>query len=252
MPSDWYNPCGVPYRLYEDGRVEVQGAGFPAHTQQAVLAIIQRIWTEYGATITTVARKWGISPAWLVGIIYIESEGKARSSAECEPTYCPAIWKTGGCAAQGGPNKYCAGGLMAFTAGTASIFGHTIEWYMDHPHEMIHDAAHLIAAGGPGGNIYKGGIRGRGGDVLSVVKMYNGGSVCGGGGLTGHGGQADYVSKFLKTCNAFVALGLAPPVASASMGGAGSGALVFLAFAGLAWWGMSSTGVGRRIVVGLR
>jgi hypothetical protein len=234
MPSEWFNPCGVPYRLWEDGRVELEGQGFPAFDPGGqVAAKIASIWEKWKAPIVSAASKFSMPPAWLVGIIYIESGGNPTASAPCEPVYCPGIWKSGGCASQGGSETHCAGGLMAFTSGTAKIFGKTIGYYMEHPDEMIHDAAQLIAVGGPAGNVYKGGVKARGGDVLSVAKMYNGGSVCGGGGLTGHGGQGDYVSKFLKVCNTFVALGLGPS-ASASVAGAGGNLAVMVAcvFAG--------------------
>jgi len=204
-----FNTCGVPYSTHDDGRVSVQGQ-FPEYTNEAVRAKIKKIWDEYGATIQDAASKWNLKPAWLVGIIYIESGGNAKAAAACEPKWCPGLWNAGKCAAQGGPEQYCAGGLMAFISATAGMFGKTMTYFIEHPHEMIHAAAELISVGGPKRNAYHGGIQGNGGDVLSVVKMYNGGSKCGGGGLTGHGGQADYVSKFVKVCNTFVAMGLAP------------------------------------------
>lgn len=206
MPSEWFNTCGVPYRMFEDGRVEVQGLGFPTYTQQVILDKVEKIWTEYGSTITDAASKWEIPPAWLVGIIYIESGGKPSVASPCNEEVCPALWRRGLCSVQGGPEKYCAGGLMQFISATSAQFGKTMTYFIEHPHEMIHAGAELIAVGGPNRKNYGGGIRGRGGDVLSVVKMYNGGSPCGGGGITGHGGQADYVSKFVKTVNAFVAM----------------------------------------------
>ena len=99
---------------------------------------------------------------------------------------------------------------MQFITQTAGMFGHNLAYYMDHPDEMIADAANLIVVGGPSKRAYGGGVVGKRGDILSVVKMYNGGSPCGGGGLTGHGGQGDYVSKFVRVCNTFVEMALAP------------------------------------------
>lgn len=231
MASKWYNTCGVPYRFHAGGGVEVQGYGMPKYdTEGAVAAKLAKIWERWGRAITRAARKHDLPPAWLVGVMYIESGGNPNAVAPCEPKWCPGIWNYGGCAAQGGPNQYCAGGLMAFTNSTASsFFGKNIDYYVAHPEEQIMDSAHLISTGGPPGTAYGGGVKGRDGDILSVVKMYNGGSVCGGGGLTGHGGQADYVSKFIKSVNTFLELGLAPVVSPAA------GVLMLGLFAAVGW-----------------
>jgi hypothetical protein len=212
------SPCGIAYRTWEDGRVELQGAGFPMYSNASIRERIAKIWADYGSTITKAGEKYQLPPAWIVGIIYIESGGNPKAAAACEPKWCPALWKQGACEAQGGSEKYCAGGLMAFISNTAGIFGKTIDYYVEHPHEMIMDATHLIAVGGPSGRTFRGGVHGNGGDMLSVAKWYNGGSRCAGGGITGHGGQADYVSKFVKSVNAFVDMGLAPAPSIASMG----------------------------------
>jgi hypothetical protein len=204
-----FTTCGVPYTIGNDGRIQVRD-GFPLYTQDDIRKKVAKIWSDYGQTITKAASDWDLNPSWLVGVIYIESGGNPRAAAACEPKWCPALWKRGACASQGGTEKYCAGGLMAFISSTAAMFGKTMDYFIDHPHEMIHAAAELIAVGGPNRRTYHGGVKGNNGDVLSVVKMYNGGAKCGGGGITGHGGQADYVSKFVKVCNTFVAMGLMP------------------------------------------
>jgi hypothetical protein len=241
-----FSTCGIPYRIHEDGRVEANGA-LPLYETPAVRDKIAKIWQDFGPAIQAAGSKFNLPNAWLVAIIYIESSGNPRATAPCEPVYCPAIWKSGGCASQGGANQFCAGGLMAFTAGTASMFGRSIDYYVEHPDDMIMDAAQLIAVGGPKGIAYGGGVHGaQGGDILSVVKMYNGGSKCGGGGLTGHGGQGDYVSKFIRVCNTFIDLKLAPS-ASASLG-ASQSLVVFGALAFVGWVLATKTDAGRGLV----
>jgi len=232
MPSEWFDTCGVPYRMWEDGRIQV-GDAFPRYTSKYSLGIIEKIWSDYGKTIAAVSSKYGIPTSYLVGIIYIESKGNPRAASPCNAEVCPGLWKHGLCAAQGGPEKYCAGGLMQFISATARQFGKTMTYFVEHPHEMIEAAANLIVVGGPSGKNYGGGMRGQDGDILTVVKQYNGGNPCSGGGITGHGGQNDYVSGFVKTCNAFVGLRLGQGTEPVKADGAKNASLGSLATIGL-------------------
>lgn len=238
MPTQTFSTCGVEYTVHEDGRISVADQGFPM-LDDGSRKVIAKIWEVYGRDIAFASDKFKIPPAWLIGFIYCETgflvlSGKeATAGSPCEPKYCPALWNAGKCADQGGPEKYCAGGLMQFISSTAGIFGKNLEHYMQNPGEMIHDAAWLISVGGPSGTVYAGGVYGskRFWDICSIAKMYNGGSVCGGGTLTGHGGQGDYVAKHIRACNTFVDMNLpvpegAPEWARGGVGAAGAGAAV--------------------------
>ena len=246
MPSDWISPCGIPYRVFPDGRIEVQGMGFPSYEGSAQVASqISAIWNKWGAYVVKGAQQSGLPQAWVLALIYIESGGKTGSTAPCTEKLCPALWKTGGCAS----TNVCAGGLVGFIASTAKMYGHDLSWYfIDGAHEgqMVVDGADLL----------KQKIAAKGGDVLAGVKSYNGGRTCSdtglatGPGLVGMYGQGDYVSKFIKVANSFVALGLAPQ--AASMGGTAGNVLALLALGGVTWWLLESTGAGKRIVSGLR
>jgi hypothetical protein len=231
MSVKQFSTCGIPYAVYDDGRVSVRD-NFPNFTNESIRKRIEKIWNDYGSTIILVSNKYKIPYSWLVGIIYIESGGNPNVKSPCNESLCPALWKKGLCKDQGGPESFCAGGLMQFISATARGFGKTIDHYLADPHDMIWDAANLIVVGGPTGRAYSGGVRGQHGDICSVVKQYNGGSRCGGGGITGHGGQADYVSKFIRTCNTFVELNLVKitplseaniglPIAAIALGGLG-------------------------------
>jgi hypothetical protein len=196
--------------MWESGQIQVQDQ-LPMWTQKYAFNVIEKIWNDYGETIVRVSKKYDIPYSYLVGIIYIESAGNPNAHSDCNQAVCPGLWRQGLCADQGGPEKYCAGGLTAFISQTARQFGKTMTYFVEHPHEMIEATANLLVVGGPSGRNFGGGIRGQNGDVLSVIKQYNGGSKCSGGGITGHGGQSDYVTKFIRTCNAFVKMELAEP-----------------------------------------
>jgi len=248
MPSQWFRPCGRGYRWHENGQIEVEGMGFPEAPGDA--KTIVKIWTEWGAAITKAAKKVNCPPSWIVGIILIETRGESgpKSFAPCNEG-CGFAWRAGRCASQGGDMKYCAGGIMAFLDSTAQMYGHTIDYYVDHPEQMIEDGADLLVN-----------KKTKGGNILVGVKQYNGGTACSGEGqkynttpgIMGMWGQGNYPEHWLRVCNTFVALGLAPPAASASMGGTAGNVLVLLAVGGLTWWALQSTGVGKRIVSGLR
>ena len=248
MPSDWTSPCGVAYRSYEDGRFEVQDQGFPAYDLNGgVAGEIRKLWAKWGPYLQQGATKSNVPAAWLVGILYAESGGKTGSTAACSAALCPAIWKAGGCASQGGSNSVCAGGLMGFIASTAQMYGRTIDWYMqddDHEGQMIVDAADLL--------VQK--IRAAKGCVLCAIKSYNGGSACKdtglakGPGIVGMYGQADYVEKILRVANTFVALQLpgAPAVSGSAGMSSGQGAVVAVVLGAVAFmladirWGLVS------------
>lgn len=214
MTTDWYNACGVaPYRFHDDGRIEVQGAGFPDWSYDSAQAEqISAQWQRWGPAITDASKTVGIPAAWINAIMYIESKGNPDAAARCEPVYCPALWNRNLCADQGGPYQFCAGGLMAFTEPTAKTYGKSIDYYMQHPEEQIVDGADLLAKN----------TAAHGGDACAGAKVYNGGSVCGGGGLIGMGGQNNYVEGFIRAANTTKALGLAEA-------GVGVGAGVFVA-----------------------
>jgi soluble lytic murein transglycosylase-like protein len=199
MPSKWFSKCGIPYRFYEDGRIEVEKRGFPAWGNESKNGNkIRKIYTNYGKAIEDAAEKHGLKPAWIVGIILIESGGNPKACAPCVShvngkQFCAFAPNCGG--------PCCAYGLMQFIPMIARKYGKTGPHYMANPGDQIMDGAHLIA-----------GMRKRyGGDICTTVKHYNGGSSCAGGGITGHGGQGDYVTKFIRGANTFVNLKLKPP-----------------------------------------
>jgi Transglycosylase SLT domain len=230
VQTDWFNACGVAaYRFGDNGSIEIQNQGFPAYDVSGAQAKgLIKIWMQWSEAITAASQAKGVPSAWIASIMYNESQGNPKSFAPCEPVNCPALWNRGQCASQGGPEIYCAGGIMAFTSGTSAGYGKTIPYYMAHPEEQIMDAADLIAKL----------IAKSKGDVCAAAKKYNGGSVCAGGGIVGMGGQGPgggYVERFIRTTNTFVALGLSPgPSSSAGLQGAlamaAFGALGFLAY----------------------
>lgn len=218
MPSQWYNACGIAYRFYDDGAVEVQDQGAPSWANTSPeAAVLTRSWAKWGAAVLAAsAQHPTVKPAWLMAIMHIESAGNEKAAAPCEPTYCPAIWNAGGCASQGGPEIYCAGGLMAFISATAAKYGRTIDYYVAHPADQIMDAADLIAKE----------LQRTGGDMCATAKHYNGGSTCAGGGLVGMGGQGDYVSKFIRAANTFLNLSLPMPADAPGVGPTTQGIVV--------------------------
>jgi Transglycosylase SLT domain len=208
MPTDWINRCGaVPYRVHENGAIEAQGYGFiawdPNGTAEEKLHVkrIVKIWERWQEGILAATEKHGYVPAWVVAIIHNESSGDPSSRAACEEKYCTALWRNGRCEAQGGPEKWCAGGLMAFTSETASMYGHkgpnSWTYYIDHPEEMIVDSVHLMK---------KNQIM-CGGDIVAAAKAYNGGQCkCAQGDIFGLGGQHKYSEQFARATNTFLNL----------------------------------------------
>ena len=197
MLTDWVNPCGVAYREWEDGRIEVQGAGFPAwDVASAQGQQLQAMWAKWGDHIEASGRQNNIPASWVGAIMYIETGGN------------PHLCSTAG-----------ACGLMQFTPAACRMYGHPdCSFYNDHPEAMIYDAGNLLVlkAGGPGK------------PTLPGVKGYNGGSACGvtqgpysgGPGIVNMWGERNYVEKFIRASNTIVALGL---VGTASpLGGAGA------------------------------
>ena len=133
-------------------------------------------------------------PIWLAAVAYIETGGNPTALSPCEPKYCSLYPK---CLNDNPPA--CAGGLMQFIAQTAAGFGKTIGHYLNDPDDQIHDAA----------TIFQRKLAKNGGDMLTAVKRYNGGvNPCPGGGITGHGGQADYVTKFVRAANTLHQMGV--------------------------------------------
>lgn len=190
MPTDWRSPCGVPYRLHEDGRIEVQNYGFPAWQDAVRHDQIAKLWQRWGADIERAAIANGIPAAWLVGIMYIETGGN--------PTLCSSA---GAC------------GLMQFMPFTCKMFRPDCSHYNAFPQDQILDAGKLINQ-----------LRAaKGGCLLSAVKGYNGGSPCSDTGMTnGPGilnmyGQHDYVANFVRAANTFVGMNL--PSTTGIMGG---------------------------------
>lgn len=191
MPSEWFNPCGVAYRQWEDGRFEVQGAGFPAwDVSGAQASQLRTMWSKWGEHIEASGRKNNIPAAWVGAIMYIESGGN------------PHVCSTAG-----------ACGLMQFTPVACRMYGHPdCSHYNNVPTDMIYDAGDLIIrkAGGPG----KG--------IMTGVKGYNGGSACGvttgpyadGPGILNMWGEHIYTEKFVRAANTIVALGLVGTAAS--------------------------------------
>jgi len=200
MPSDWLNPCGVAYRTWEDGRIEVQGLGFPAWDASSQhVPQLQTLWDRWGAAIQKAADVNQMPAAWLVAIMQIESGGN--------PTVCSEV---GAC------------GLMQFMPSACHIYGHECSFYNDNPEQQIIDAGNLLLKKAAG----------YGGCILSGVKGYNGGSPCtdtgttNGPGILNMYGQGDYVANFVRAANTFVALGLQPP-ATAGVGGGTEAAVIF-------------------------
>jgi len=197
--------------MWEDGSIEVQGLDFPLFPSGPTGAdakVITKMWGKWGPSFVAASKQNGVHPIHLASLCYIESQGNEKSAAACEPTYCGALWKEGLCASQGGPEKYCAGGLMAFTSQSAKMFGHTMTWYMENPDQMIIDAGHLL--------VMK--IQSRKGDFLSGVKGYNGSGTCAANGpaagIMNMYGQSDYLTKFIRTANALAKWNIASNIAS--------------------------------------
>jgi hypothetical protein len=246
MTTDWQNPCGVAYRSYDDGRFEVQGVGFPSYAPDGAQAKqLATMWDKWGKYAEQGSRQSGVPAAWLMAIMYAESGGKTGSFAPCTEKLCPALFRSGGCASQGGPHAVCAGGLMGFISSTAAMYGKSLEYYTQddaHEGEMVVDAADLI----------KKKIAAAGGCVLCGFKGYNGGSPCKdtglatGPGIVGMYGQGNYVEKIVKLCNTFVAMNLAPS-AGASLGDSG-GLVVLGALALVGWMLATKTDQGRKLV----
>lgn len=193
MPTDWMSPCGVGYRQWEDGRFEVEGHGFPVWEAPIYQEQIAKMWQRWGSAIEASAMKNQIPASWIVGLMYIESKG--------EPYVCSSA---GAC------------GLMQFMPGTCRMYGHECSWYNDNLGQQIIDAGHLLS-------VVK--LKERGGScILCAVKAYNGGSNCGitekygaGPGILNMWGENNYVEKFVRTANTFVAMNL--PSATGIMGG---------------------------------
>jgi hypothetical protein len=211
----------VPYRWFEDGRFEVQGAGFPAWGLDSANAKqIASIWQQWGEPIQAAADKYGIPASWLVAIMKIETGGV--------PRICSSA---GAC------------GLMQFMPGTCKMYGHDCSYYNDNPAAQIADAADLLV------NIK---AKERGGCILGAVKGYNGGSSCGqaGGintsnpGVLNMYGENNYVEGFVRAANTFAAMGLAsatgsdgrttPPVVQAIVVAGILGVVAYM-FADLHW-----------------
>jgi len=227
MPSAWFNPCGVPYRLWEDGRIEVEGQGFPSWDIASARAqkMATNVWGRWGAAIQNAAEINGIPPSWLVGIMQIESGGN--------PTVCS---DAGAC------------GLMQFIPMTCRMYGHEPQFYNEHPEQQIIDAGNLIVKM----------TKNFGGSVLAAVKAYNG---CGkpaetcacndtgmadGPGILGMYGQHDYVANFVRAANTFVALGLSAP-RQAGASGAMQVAVIFFVLGAVGYmladihWGLTNS-----------
>lgn len=239
MASDWINKCGIPFRFLDDHSVEVDGVGVPRwEPNSPMYSQIGKIWQRWQSGILAASKKHEVPVPWLVGIINIESGGNPAAVAACEPTYCPALWNKGLCAAQGGPEKYCAGGLMAFISATAAKYGRTIEYYIQNPEDQIVDAASMIFDS----------LKRNGGDMLAVAKQYNGGATCAGGGIVGMGGQGDYVTKFIYSVNTFNSMGLYQERSAIPTS---TGLLLFAAFGALAWstyqWADREYGISRKV-----
>ena len=212
MEPDWSNPCGVSYRWYDDGRFEVAGLGFPDHPQGGKQeGLLKRIWQDWGWYIVEASKASKIPASWIIAILSAESGGKRNSRSPCTASLCPALWKQGLCASQGGPNNFCAGGLMGFTQQAAKMYGHTVDWYFtDDESEgaQVFDGADLLVRK----------IATFKGEVLSGFKNYNGGKPCSdtgwakGPGILNMYGQGDYIEKIVRMANTFSRMSWPDPV----------------------------------------
>lgn len=209
--AEWSNPCGVAYRWLDDGRFEVAGLGFPSYPiDGAEAALITKVWYEWSPYLVKGSQQSQIPVAWIIAVLCAESGGRLNSRSACTQKLCPALWKKGLCEQQGGPNKFCAGGLMGFTQQAAAMYGRDVDWYFtnhDTEGQQIIDGADLIVRK----------IAAFKGEVLSGLKNYNGGKPCAdtglapGPGILNMWGQGGYVEKIVRLSNTFVELVLGEP-----------------------------------------
>ena len=242
--------CGVPYRRHDDGRIGLLDASggetFMVFSDDYSKQSIVKNWQKYGSIMTKLAAEFKIPVAYIIGFTTIESGGNENACASCEKTITVNGVEQQWCAfapncAPAGQKQCCAYGLLGVIhANVARLSGgkHSGQDLLGNPELAIRYGVMIFIE-----------LWNKFGDVLVAVKRYNGGSPCSGSGVFHMGGQAgtNYVDKFVKAVNTFVAMGLVPPVASASMGGAGN-VVLFLGLAAAAWWALESSGVGRRLV----
>lgn len=211
--SDWSNPCGVAYRWYEDGSFEVEGLDFPSYAEDsAEEKLLQRVWSDWGAYVVEGAKLAAVPQAWVIAVLCAESGGRRQSRSACTAKLCPALWNKGLCADQGGPNQFCAGGLMGFTQGAAKLYGRTVDWYFA---DDTTEGQQVI----DGADFLRRKIVAAGNEVLAGVKAYNGGKPCAdtgmapGPGIVNMYGQGGYVEKIIRLANTFVRMQLPQPKA---------------------------------------
>lgn len=204
------------YRWDDTGAIEVQGVGFPKYPNESRQASqIRTFWEKYGNIMSRYADNMNLPLSWVVGIIAIESGGNEWACSPCEQyindvqvcSLAPACG--GGVARDGKTYSCCAYGLMQVIDSNARRHG------MKHGAELLGNPEDSIRIGV---TVFRDALDGGAkGDPIVAARMYNGckscgggRAPCGGGGMFGIGGQFDYASKFAKSVNTFLALGLGP------------------------------------------
>ena len=208
-------PGYASYRWYDNGAIEVQGAGFPSYDPDSPMGKrILGFWNQYQPILTKYANQFGLPLAWVVGIIAIESGGDEWACSPCQKydskgnVLCSFAPNCGGGVAKDGKTySCCAYGLMQVIDYNARTHG------MQHGAQLLGNPDDSIRIGT---TIFVDALKGGAqGDPLVAARMYNGCATCGGGrapcgggGMFGIGGQGNYAEKFAKASNTFHALGL--------------------------------------------
>ena len=196
--------------------------------------------------MTKLAKEFDVPVAYILGFTTIESGGNENACASCESTYTDRNGQVHqwcsfapNCA-PAGHKQCCAYGLLGVIhANVARLSGgkHSGQDLLGNPELAIRYGMMIFLDNWKRSN-----------DVLLAVKYYNGGKACQGGGVFQLGGQVgvNYCDNFVRACNTFVSMGLAP---SASAGVAGSaGLVVFGALAFVGWMLATKTDAGKRLV----
>ena len=246
MPTD-HNVCGVAYRRYEDGRIaNLDGSGAETFmTSESMKSLLTKNWEKYGTIMTRLAKEFKIPVAYIMGFTTIESGGDENACAACEKTYTD---KNGvshqwcsfapNCA-PAGHKQCCAYGLLGVIhSNVARLSGgkHSGQDLLGNPELAIRYGMMIFLDNWE-----------KSGDILKAVKYYNGGKACQGGGVFQMGGQVatPYVDNFVKACNTFVGLGLAPSSSASALGSNGVVVLGAMAFVG--WMLATKTETGKRL-----
>lgn len=227
------------YRWDDRGGIEVYGQGFPAYGPDSSEAKrIRTFWDKYGSIMSATARSQDVPLAWVVAIIAIESGGNEWACSPCIKekdgvqicSFAPNCG--GGVASNGQSYSCCAYGLMQIIDSNARMNGlKNGAELMGNPEDSIRIGTKIFRDALAGGAA---------GDPIVAARMYNGckscgngRAPCGGGGLFGIGGQFDYTTKFAKSANTFLAMGLGP-VASEKRAGFRPSTVTGIALLGIA------------------